>query len=127
MEFVGILFQIGEIESIEGPVSFTKRPFFLKYFDSKNKEQIVKFVLYDPNLNIVNNFEIDQKIKVNYDFKGLISAKTGKFFEEKIANNISLIKEINSSNNKFKGIPNTNKLKPDFTKNYDSFPEELVY
>lgn len=127
MEFVGILFQIGEVENIDGPVSFTKRPFFLKYFDSKNKEQIVKFVLYEPNLNIVNNFDIDQKLKIDYDFKGLISSKTGKFFEEKIANNISLVKETNSNKNKFKGIPDTNRIKPDYTKNYENFPEELVY
>jgi thiamine kinase-like enzyme len=126
MEFVGIIHSIGELENVNGPSSFTKRPFYVKYNDSKNKEQLVKFVFYEPQLNVINNYQINDRVKINFDFKGLISQKNGKFFEEKIANSITLHEDTNSkkSNN---SAPEIGQIKPDFSRSYDEFPEELIY
>jgi hypothetical protein len=128
MEFIGILHRIGEIENTNGPAIYAKRPFYLKYIDSKNKEQLVKFVFYDPQLDVINNFQLNEKVKINFDFKGLDSAKTGKFFEEKIALSIISCMDLEGKNKKTASfIPSTGEVKPDFTRTYDEFPEELIY
>lgn len=127
MEFVGIIHSIGVIENNNGPSYFAKRPFILRYNDSKNKEQLVKFVFNDPQLNVIDNFQIDDTVKINFDFKGLISQKTGKFFEEKIATSICLFEKIEKNNNAKVNLPNIGQPKPDFTRSYEEFPEELIY
>ena len=128
MEFIGILHRIGELENTNGPAIYVKRPFYLKYIDSKNKEQLVKFVFYDPQLDVVNNFQISEKVKINFDFRGFDSSKTGKFFEEKIATSIvSYVDGETKSKKTISFIPNTGEVKPDFTRTYEEFPEELVY
>lgn len=128
MEFIGILHRIGELENINGPAIYVKRPFYLKYIDSKNKEQLVKFVFYDPQLDVVNNFQLSEKVKINFDFRGFDSSKTGKFFEEKIATSIVSYVDGETKNKKtISFIPNTGEVKPDFTRTYEEFPEELVY
>jgi len=128
MEFIGILHRIGEIENTNVPAIYTKRPFYLKCIDSKNKEQLVKFVFYDPQLNLVNNFQLNEKVKITFDFRGLDSQKTGKFFEEKVALTITSYMDLENNNKKTTSfIPNTGENKPDFTRTYDEFPEELVY
>jgi hypothetical protein len=126
MEFIGVIHSIGELENTNGPSSYIKRPFYLKYNDPKNREQLVKFVFYEPQLNVINNFQINDRVKIDFDFKGLISQKTGKFFEEKVANSISLHED---SNNKKTNslIPQMGQIKPDFSRSYDEFPEELIY
>jgi len=128
MEFIGILHRIGELENISGSANFVKRPFFLKYIDSKNKEQLVKFVFYEPQLDVINNYQINEKVKINFDFRGFDSTKTGKFFEEKVATSISPYQDMaDGSKKKNIQIPNTGQIKPDFTRTYEEFPDELVY
>jgi len=126
MEFVGTIHSIGELENVNGPSSYTKRPFYVKYNDSKSKEQIVRFVFYEPQLNVINNFQINDRVKINFDFKGLISQKTGKFFEEKVANSVDL-HEDNKGKKSNISLPDIGQIKPDFTRSYDEFPEELIY
>lgn len=128
MQVIGILQSIGELENTNGPASYVKRPFFVKYLDSKNKEQLLKFVFYEPQLNVINNFQVEEKVKIDFDFKGLISQKTGKFFEEKVAIGISPYSEPGDKKNKnITNIPLTGKIRPDFSRSYDEFPEELIY
>lgn len=128
MELIGVIHSIGDLENTNGPASYVKRPFYLKYNDSKNREQLVKFVFYEPQLNVINNFQINDVVKVDFDFKGLISQKTGKFFEEKIATNINLYEDINSKKSSTNNnVPQIGQIKPDFSRTYDEFPEELIY
>lgn len=128
MEFIGILHRIGEIENINGSNTFLKRPFFLKYIDSKNKEQLVKFVFYEPQLDIINNFTINEKIKIEFDFRGFDSSKSGKFFEEKVATSIKSHSSPDEKNKSQKSnLPHTGQIKPDFSRKYEEFPDELVY
>lgn len=128
MEFIGILHRIGDIENLSGSSNFAKRPFFLKYIDSKNKEQLVKFVFYEPQLDIINNFQISEKVKIEFDFRGFDSPKTGKYFEEKVATSIKQFDDPDNKNkpNKTK-LPETGQIRPDFTRSYEEFPDQLVY
>lgn len=128
MEFVGILIRIGDLENTNGPSAYVKRPIFVKYYDSKGKEQLVKFVFQEPNLDLIKNFQINDKIKVIFDFRGFDSTKTGKYFEEKIALSVSPFEESNNRKNNLKfNLPPNGKVSPDFTRSYEEFPDKLLY
>lgn len=128
MEFIGTLYRIGDLENVNGLINFIKRPIFVKYLDSKQKEQLVKFVFQEPNLDIIKNFQINDRVKINFDFRGFDSSKTGKYFEEKIVVSITTFNDSESKKQtKINQLPSNGKVSPDFSRSYEEFPDELSY
>lgn len=127
MEFVGIIHRIEDLErtTINSNV-YEKRGFVLKYIDSTNKEQLVKFYFKNNQIDVIDDYKIGETVKINFDFRGY-DTKSGKFFEEKVATAITTIAENKDKKTKNNLIPSTGQRIPDYTRNYEEFPTKLVY
>lgn len=127
MEFTGVLYQIGDIESLKvGDVVYEKRAVFVKYLDSFNKEQLVKFYLLPPRLEILEGFQVGEKIIIQFDFNGFINKKkNNNYFGQTII--ISVKHCDQSKKTRINTIPHTGYIGPDFSRTYEEFPSELVY
>lgn len=127
MEFIGVLYQIGDIESLKvGDIVYEKRPIFLKYLDSFNKEQLVKFYLLPPRLELFEGFQAGEKVILQFDFTGFINKKkNNNYFGQTIiisAKHYDQSKKIKTSK-----IPLTGYIGPDFSRTFQEFPSELIY
>tara|TARA_R110000787_G_scaffold28568_2_gene77902 strand:+ start:177 stop:506 length:330 start_codon:yes stop_codon:yes gene_type:complete len=68
MEVIGILRKKGE--TIQVSEKFKKREFVIELNDNPKYPEIVQFQLIQDNCPILDNFNIDSKIKIEFDLKG---------------------------------------------------------
>lgn len=127
MEFIGILYEIGNIETNKvGDIVYEKRAVYIKYLDSFNKEQIVKFYLLPPRLEIIEGFQIGEKVLVQFDFTGFVNKKkNNNYFGQTII--ISIKHSDQTKKQKISKIPFSGYIGPDLTRTFEEFPSELIY
>lgn len=67
-EIIGILHRIDPIETFGE--SFKTRYIYLKHIDENNRTQFIKFRLSHRRVELLDGFEINQKVKLTFSLEG---------------------------------------------------------
>lgn len=136
IELTGVLYKIGNIRNRNG---FVFREIVFKCLDNKGVEQPVKFMLTFNDTNLVDSFQIGQKLQISYyhhgkEFENHAEEELG-IIDNKIIVKLSEIIEKPKNlkiSKKFvdKFAPITFEEEEevlDLTRTYEEFPKELIY
>jgi hypothetical protein len=138
LEFTGTLYRIDQITNYESQRggTFPERTFVMKYIDPEGREQMVKFLLEPPvNMNLIEDFEVGQQIKVKFYFCGRESVSkfnngAMNLYEKKRVTSIELAgKPKDGTQSKTQNIrmPMNGYVGPDLTQDFSMFSDILEF